>query len=142
MSARELLIEAWLAGQQPVHCLVEFGLVGGLHVQQLTEAGVEGVGPQGARGGELGSGIEEASDDYGDGEVALTAGFGIEEGVELEFAEETEGGGDVAVGQGADDAKGVGQGSISGGGAAFEDLAEGFDLVRGPVGDIGEGYGI
>jgi hypothetical protein len=55
----------------------------------------------------------------------------------LEFAEETEDGGGVAVGQGADDAQGVGQGSTSGGGGAFEDLAEGFDLVRGPVGDIG-----
>ncbi len=58
MAVRELLPDAWLAGQQPVHRLVEFGLVGGLHVQKLTEAGVEGVGLQGARGGELGSGIE------------------------------------------------------------------------------------
>ena len=56
------------------------------------------------------------------------------------LAETVDGGedaGDMAVGPGASDSGGVGQ--VGGGRAALEDLAEGFDFVGGPVGEVGEG---
>lgn len=87
--------------------------------------------------GEFGGRIDDARDDHGDHEITLAARGWVEDGIESEFAKGAEDCGDVTVRLGAEDVKGFGQGI--GGGAALEDMTQRLDLVRGPVGEVGEG---
>jgi hypothetical protein len=90
--------------------LVEFGLVGGIDMEQLAETAVQGIGVQAASGGEFGGGVEDTGHDHGDDESAVVAGMGVEKGVELEVTQEAEDGGGVTVGQGAGNDEGLGPG--------------------------------
>jgi hypothetical protein len=62
----------------------------------------------------------------------------IEEAVEMQLAQSTEDGGDVAVRAGADDVEGLGQRRREGGGA-FQNGAQRIDFGLGPMGEIGDG---
>jgi hypothetical protein len=62
----------------------------------------------------------------------------MQELVKLELAHHAQHRGHVAVGQGADYCECLRQGRAHGG-VAFEDQAQGFDLLGRPVGDIGKG---
>src|SRR5262245_39118259 len=95
-----------------------------------------------ASSGKLGGRIEDAVDDEGDDEVALAAGVRGEDGIELEVAQATKDSGDMAVRNGAGDGKGSRRRKSAGrglGGGAVEDLAEGVDLLRGSMGEVGDG---
>ena len=56
--------------------------------------------------------MEYPSDDGGEGEVAAAAAFPVQEALETEFAAEAEEGGDMTMGQGAANGKGLVQGAI------------------------------
>jgi len=111
--------------------LIEFGLIGRVYLEQLAETAVERVGVKSASGGEFGGRVEDAGDDHGEDEIALTAGNRVEDGIELEVAQTAEDGGGVTVGQGAGDEEGIGQGRADGSQRACQSQAEGFDLLWG-----------
>ena len=97
-----------------------------------------------AGSGELGCRIEDAVDDHGDDEVALAAGEGVEDGIELEEAQATKDSSDMAMREGTGDGEGSRQRESrrrnkTGNSGAFEDKAEGFDLLRGPMREVGDG---
>jgi hypothetical protein len=77
-------------------------------VEEFAEATVESIGVKPASGSEFGGGIKNAGDDHGEHQIALTAGRGVEDSVELEVTEGAEHGGDMAMGAGASDEEGVG----------------------------------
>jgi hypothetical protein len=73
MALGECLLNARLTGQEPVHGLVEFGLVGGIDREQLAETAVKGIGVKAPSGGEFGGGVEDTGHDHGDDEIAVAA---------------------------------------------------------------------
>jgi hypothetical protein len=66
----------------------------------------------------------------------VPAGLGIEDAVQAEFAESTDGGGDMTVRKGAKNLKRIRRGSH--GGSALKDLAESIHLFGGPMRDVGD----
>ena len=111
---------------EPVEGGVELVFIDGSELEGLAEGGECGFGVEGACGGEFGGGVEDAVRDHGGDEVAVSGGFSFEEGVEAEFVEGSQDGGDVSVGEGADDVDCLADGGI-GEGCAFEDASERFD---------------
>ena len=105
----EFLLDAGLLWKQPVHGLVEFGLIGGIQMERLAQTAAESVGVKTASRSQLGGGLDNAGDNHGDAQIALTAGNRIEDGVEVQVAQATERGRNVAVRQGAGDVEGIGQ---------------------------------
>jgi len=110
----QFLLDARLLWRQPIHGLVEFGLADGIHMEQLAETAVERVGAKTASGGEFRCGVEDSGDDHGDDQIALAAGSGVEDGIELEVAHTAEDGGGVPVGRRTGDEEGLGQGQTGG----------------------------
>ena len=130
MAAGEALFDAGLAAEQPVHGVVEFVLIDLAEPQHLSEGGDGGFWGEGACGGELGAGVDDAGDDEGDGEIAVPAGGAGDEGVEPESSEGTEDGGDVPVGEAA----AAGEGFVGGDeGFAFESSSDESDDGFGEV---------
>ena len=109
-----------------------------IYLEPFAETGVKSVGVKAASGGELGGGLEDAGDDHGSDEVAQSAGDRVQEGIELEMAQAAQDGGDMAVREGAGDEEGIGQGRAEGGQRARQSQAEGFNLMRGEMGEVGE----
>ena len=99
MASGEALFDAGLATEQPVHGVVEFVRIDIAEAEEFSEGGDGGFGGQGACGGEFGTGVDDAGDDEGDGEIAVPAGGAGDEGVEAESSEGSEDGGDVSVGE-------------------------------------------
>ena len=102
----ELGFDACLASEQPVERAVEFVLVGVLDPQL---GGQGGVRPQ-PGGGDFGARREQALDDERRDEVALARALGGDQPLEAEFAEGSQHGFDVAVGQRTLDEEGFGSG--------------------------------
>ena len=73
----------------------------------------------------------------GEDEVAAAIAVGAKDAVEADLARRAEGGGDMAVRQGAGDGEGFALGGDDG--AAFEHAAQAFDMRLGPVGEVAEG---
>jgi len=94
-----------------------------------------------ASGGEFGGGIEDAGGDHGNGEIALTAGTGIENSGELKFAQGAEDGGHVTVRAGTFDEEGVWQGQPGSGDSAGKRGAKSIDLSGTEMRDVGDGAG-
>jgi hypothetical protein len=118
--------------------LVEFILGDRVEMEQLAQRVAEGIGMKSARGGELGCWLQDASRDQGQDEIAIAVGMLIEKAVEMQLAQGTEDGGDVAMRAGADDVEGLRQRGTEGG-IALQDGAERIDFGWGPVGEIGDG---
>ena len=137
MALGQALFDAVLASQQPVHGGVQLILVDGSQRQQVTEGGDGAFGVEAAGGGEFGACVDDTSDDHGDDEIALAGGGTSDEGMEPEFVERTEDGGDVAVGVAAQATKG-GLGIDEG--LAFEGSADEIDDVVWEVGDVAESF--
>ena len=133
MPRRELLFDAFLAGQQPVQRPVEIVFVGVFDAQLLSQ---RGVAPQ-PRGGQFRAGVQQPLDDHGHDEVALARGFGGQQAFEAELAERTENSFNVAVGAGAFDQESFGGGHK---GFAGERAADDVDEGIGQVGEIAEGF--
>ena len=68
--AGETLFDAGLASEEPVHGVVELVLVDVAELEHFSEGGDGGLWVEGACGGELGAGVDDAGDDEGDGEIA------------------------------------------------------------------------
>jgi hypothetical protein len=79
-----------------------------MELEQLTESAAESIGVQGTRGGEFGSGFQNARDDHGQNQIALAAGLFCDEMVELQFAQATEDSGDMTMRAGANDIESLG----------------------------------
>ena len=101
VSAGELFLDGVLVCAEPVEGGVELVFIDGSELEGLAEGGECGFGVEGACGGEFGGGVEDAVRDHGGDEVAGSGGFSFEEGVEAEFVEGSEDGGDVSVGEGS-----------------------------------------
>jgi len=106
-------------------------------MEEFGEGAAEGIGVKGTSRGEFGSWFQNAGNDHGQDQITMAAGLFIDEGVEMQPLERAEDRGDVAVRAGADDVKGLRERGAEGGGA-LENGAEGIDLRRGPMGEIGE----
>jgi hypothetical protein len=118
--------------------LVEIGFIGGIDLEQLAETGVESAGVKAASGGEFGSRVEDSSDDHGQDDIAVAAGNRVEDGIELQVAQAAENSGGVTVRKRAGDEEGIRQGRSGGWERAGQGQAEGIDLMRAEMGDIGE----
>jgi hypothetical protein len=132
MALSQLLFHARLLSEQPVHRLVEIVLGGGSELEFLGQC--RGV-PE-SRGGEFGAGIEESLGDHGEGEIALTAWFGGEHGIQAQSVHGAEDGLDVAVREIAIHQEGFGSREEL---LAGERAADQIDELGGEVRDIAEG---
>src|ERR1022692_326105 len=102
-------------------------------MQQLPQSAAESIRMQGARSGQLGGWFENAGHD----QIEFAAGLGVDEPVEMQAAQGAEDRGHVAMRAGADDIEGLRQRSADGSGA-LQDRAEGVELSRGPMGEVGK----
>jgi len=140
-----LLFDARLTPDQPVHGGIEFGFVGVTEIEQFPETAVKRIGMEASRGGEFGSGIGNAGDDHGENEIALAGRFGVKDGLETEFTERAENGGDVTVRAGTLDEESVRQGASGGSDNRFrvgQSAAESVNLLRAEMSDVGDGAGL
>ena len=136
MLCGQALLDGILAFAQPVHGSVQLVLVDRVQIQHVGQRIAQGVGVQGASGGELGSGTEDAREDQSEGQIAR-ARTATEQAIEADRASEAAYGGDVAVGLGAHDVERIVEGGD--GEAALEQDAQTFDDMCGPLGEVGEG---
>ena len=118
--------------------MVEFIFGNRVELEQLPESAAESIGVQATRGGEFGSGLQNAGDNHGQYQIAVAAGLLFDEAVELQFVQGAEDGSHVAVRTRAYDIESLRQRSGEGSGA-LQDGAERIELSWGPVGKIGEG---
>ena len=77
----------------------------------------------------------------GNDKIALTAGAGIENGLELKLAQRAKNGGDVTVRARTFDTERIGQGKAGRGNGAGESAAKGFNLCGTQMRDVGDGAG-
>ncbi len=132
-----MALDAVLATQEPVHGPVKLVVAGVLDAEFLAQRMGQGLAAQGAGGGQLGAGIQDAGQDDRGGEGPLAGGAAVEEPLEAQASGGSEGGGDMAVGPGAQDGEGVAHGGERN--AAFQKDAQSLDDVLGPRGQVGEG---
>jgi len=119
--------------------LVKLDFIGGVQVEDLTETVVEGIAVKAASGSELGSGLDDAGNDHGDDEIALSAWSGVEDVIQVKVTQTTQDGGNMAMRQGAGDVEGVGQRGRGGSQRAGQGQAEDFNLLRDEMSDVGDG---
>ena len=137
MPARQLGFDPFMAGRQPIHGGVQVLGGDGFQPQLLGQGTPRRLFPQAARRCQFGSRIENAGDDHRQGQVPFPAWGRGNEGGQSEFLEGMEDGGDMTVGETAND----GEAFLSRG----DDLTaveEGFEAVDDggrPAGEIGEG---
>ena len=93
------LLDASLVREQPVHRLIKFGFISGIQLEDLAEAVVECIGMKPAGGSKFGCGFDDAGNDHGDDEIALSARSRVEDGIQMQVAQAAEDCGDVAVRQ-------------------------------------------
>ena len=130
-------LDGGLALQQPVECCVKLVLIDFAETEHRSQARRGRCGREGAGGGELRGGIEDAPDDHGQHEVAAAVAVRAEDAVEADLVRRAEGGGDVAMRQRTGDGEGLAVRRDDG--AAFEDAAQALDMRRGPIGEVAEG---
>src|SRR5215469_5642148 len=94
---------------------------------------------QPASGSQFGRWLDDAGHNHGDDEVSLTAGSRVEDGIQMQVAQATKDGGNVAVGKRTGDVKGIGQGGRWGCQRAGQSRTKGVNLLGGEMGDVGEG---
>ncbi len=136
MTFGQCRLDRGLALQQPVQRGVEFVLIDLTEAKQFAEARCGGGGRQRTGGGELGYGVEDATDQQGEHKVAATIVTGAKDAVEADGARGTERGGNVAVWQAADDGEGLTLGGDDR--AALQHTAQTFDVGYRPVGQVAQ----
>src|ERR1035438_2468493 len=93
-----------------------------------------------ARGSQFGGRIDDTGHDHGNDEIALPAGRGVEDGLQVKVAQTTENCGDMAVRKGSGDEEGILQGRRRRRSQrACQGRAEGGDLMGGEMSDVGNG---
>jgi hypothetical protein len=125
-----------VALKQPVERGVEFVLVNLAEAEHVAEAGCGGGGRQRPGGGGLRRGIEDAADEQGENKVAAAMAIRAKDTVQANPAGGAESGGDVPVGERADDSEGVALSRDDG--AAFEHAAQAFDVRGGPAREVAQ----
>src|SRR5450432_2817136 len=141
MTFGQLLFDAWLARQQPIHGVVEFAFLSGIEMEKIAEAAVECVGVESTSGSKFGGRIEDAGRDHSDDEIAWAAGSRIENGIQLEIAQAAEHGSDMAMRERAGDDERVRQWSAGGRQGAGQGESESFDLMGWEMGEVRESAG-
>jgi hypothetical protein len=111
-------------------------------VEHFTETVVEGVAMKAARRSQFGGRVDDAGHDHGDDEIALSAGRGVEDGIQVQVAQATENCGDMAMRKGSGDEEGILQRRRRRRWRAGQDQAEGFDLMGGEMRDVANGAGL
>ena len=137
MALCQALLDTALAAHQPVHRGVQLVFIDSPQVQHLAESGDGALRGEGAGGGELGAGVDDAGDDQGKDQVAQAAVGASDESMQVELLEGAEDGGDVAV-RGAAQAGEGGFGIDQG--LALEGSADRIDDVVWEVRDVAEGF--
>ena len=132
MAFGQAALDGGLAFVEPVHGGMEVVFAGLLELEFLREGG--GVPQTG--GGEFGGGLQKTLGEHGQDTAAVAGGAAVEQGGDVEFAAGVEDEFDMAVEEGADDGEGLVEADE---GLVAEQLAQGFDLGRGPGGEVGEG---
>lgn len=131
VASGQLGFYAPLSREEPVEGGVEIIDLRILHPEFLGQGG--GV-PEPGRG-ELRAGSDESLRDHGQHELAFAAGFGSDQRRHPELAHDTQDGFHMAMGARAgDDEDVLGADEL----LSAEEAAEGLDLLRGPVGEVGE----
>ena len=130
-------LDGVLAREQPVHSGVQVVLIHRCQRQRVGERVARRGGGQAPGGGEFRAGVEEAGDQQGQHALPCGVVLAGDESVQAQVFEGAEHGGDVAVGLGAGDSKGLVR--VGDGVAAFEQGAQPLDEGGGPVGEVGEG---
>ena len=59
-------------------------------MEHFTETVVEGVAMKAARRSQFGGRVDDAGHDHGDDQIALSAGRGVEDGIQVQVAQATE----------------------------------------------------
>ena len=110
MTGRQVALDPVLTSEKPVHRPVQL-LPGGIFDAEFLAEGVgERFGSQATGGGQLGAGIEDPGEDHGGGQRPFAGAPPVEELLEAEATGGAEDSGDMAVGPGAEDGEGVGEG--------------------------------
>ena len=91
-----------------------------------------------ARRSQFGGRVDDAGYDHGHDEIALSAGSGVEDGIQVQVAQATENCGDMAMRKGSGDEEGILQRRRRRSGRAGQDQAESFDLMGGEMRDVAE----
>ena len=81
--------------------------------------------------------MENASHDHGHHQIALPARISIEDALQAQPAQGSQAGGDVAMGQRAEDGEGFADRHQC---LALDHPAQVVDLLGGPIGEIGQGH--
>src|SRR5882724_2501641 len=100
---------------------------------------VEGVAVKPASGSKFGGGLDDASHNHGDDEIALATGKWIEDGTQMQIAQAAEDCGDMAVRQGPRDEEGLRQRGEGASQRVGQSEAESVHLMRGEMSDVGDG---
>ena len=108
-------------------------------MEHLAETVMESIAVKPAGGSKFGSRLDDAGNDHGDDEIALTTESRVEDGIQLQVAQAPEDGGDMAMRQGTGDAEGIGQRRGGGRRRASQGRAESFNLLGGEMREIGKG---
>ena len=66
-------------------------------MEHLAETVMESIAVKSAGGSQFGSRLDDAGNDHSDDEIALPARCGVEDGIQVQVAQATEDGGDMAV---------------------------------------------
>jgi len=137
VAAGQAFLDPPLALPEPVQHVQHLVAGDRPEVEQDPETAVGGIGRQSPGGGELGGGVDEASDEGGQGQIPLAAGGAMEDAGQAELGGQAEQGGDVAVRQRALEGDGLVEGGEDD--AVLEDGADGVDHRWGDFGKVGEG---
>ena len=92
-------------------------------------------------GSQFGGRLDDAGNDHGDDEIALTAGSGTEDGIDFQVAQATEDCCHMTVRKGAGDAERIRQRRRWGSQRTGQGQAKGLYLMSREMGDVGEGAG-
>jgi hypothetical protein len=140
MLAGPLRLDAGLAGDEPVHSLVEVVLVGTGEFEEFAQTAGGSVEAHAASSGEFGGRLDDAGDNHGADQIAPAGRSGADDVVQAEGAKRAKDSGDVAVGERASNhERGRGGRGGRGEGFALQDAAEGIDPSLRPMGEVGEG---
>ena len=100
MASGQGVLDGLLAGtQEPVHGPVDLVFIDGTETQGRREGGECSLAGERPGGGQLGLGIDDPGDDQSDDQIPVPAAGAGQQGIQLEFLEGGQDGGDVTMGE-------------------------------------------
>jgi hypothetical protein len=131
------VLDARLAGQQPVHRGVQVVLVAGFQAEQRAQRAGRGLGAQPAGGGELGGSVDDRRGDHRGDQVPLPGGDRADQLLHSQRAKGAEHRGHVPVRQAAADLERAAQ--AGGRRLALQHRRQRLHLGLGPGRQVGQG---